>query len=313
MTASASGATAPGDTGVSSAYIDDLFGRRSLRSQAVRFWRNNPQLCVGATIILLLILMAVLAPLYVDPRGAQVGRAPVEQAPSMKYLLGTDTVGRQMLPVIVFGTPLTMRVGLLAGVIGLGVGILFGFISGYYGGWIDNLLRGAADVFLTVPGLMILVVIASTLRGAVDVNTQALVVSTLAWMWPTRTIRSQVLTMRERTYIQVARLSGVGGLEIVFKEILPNLLPYLAASLVSAVANAILASIGLEALGLGPQNEPTLGMTVYWAMYYTALIRGLWWWWAPPIAVIVLVFIGLFLISAGLDQIANPRLRKVAV
>jgi len=291
--------------------MDELFGRQSLGRAAVRFWRNNTQLCVGAGIILLLILMALFGPLWVDPKGAQVGRAVVEQPPSLKYPLGTDTVGRQMLPVVIYGTPLTMRVGLMAGCIGLGVGILFGFIAGYYGGWIDNLLRGAADVFLTVPGLMILVVIASSLHTALDVNTQALVVSTLAWMWPTRTIRSQVLTMRERTYIQVARLSGVSGLEIVFKEILPNLLPYLAASLVSAVSSAILASIGLEALGLGPQNEPTLGMTIYWAMYYTALIRGLWWWWAPPIAIIVLVFIGLFLISAGLDQIANPRLRRV--
>ena len=273
------------------------------------FWRNNTSLCIGAAIIGLLLLMALTSPLYLNARGAQVGRAAVDQPPSLKYLLGTDTVGRQMLPVIVLGTPMTLRIGFLAGMIGLGVGILFGFVAGYYGGFWDNLLRGAADVFLTVPGLLILVVIASTIRGAVDVNTQALVVSTLAWMWPTRTIRSQVLTMRERAYVQVARLSGMGGLEIVFREILPNLLPYLAASFVSAVASAILASIGLEALGLGPQNEPTLGMTIYWGMYYTAVIRGLWWWWAPPIVVIVLVFVGLYLISAGLDQIANPRLK----
>ena len=74
----------------------------------------------------------------------------------------------------------------------------------------------------------------------------------------------------------------------------------------------ILATIGLEALGLGPQNQPTLGMIIYWALYYTAVLRGLWWWWAPPIIVIVLTFMGLFLVSAGLDQIANPRLRRPA-
>jgi peptide/nickel transport system permease protein len=129
-------------------------------------------------------------------------------------------------------------------------------------------------------------------------------------MYPTRTIRSQVLTIRERSYVQLARFSGMNGPEIIVKELAPNLLPYLAASFVGAVSAAILASIGLEALGLGPQNEPTLGMTIYWSLYYTSILRNLWWWWVPPIVVIVVIFVGLFLISAGLDQIANPRLRQ---
>ena len=152
--------------------------------------------------------------------------------------------------------------------------------------------------------------IATTLKGAVSVNMMALVVASLAWMWPTRTIRAQVLTLRERQFVMVARLNGMSGFEIIVRELIPNLLPYLAASFVSAVGSAILASIGLEALGLGPQNEPTLGMTIYWALYSTSVLRGLWWWWVPPIAVIILTFIGLFLISIGLDQIANPKLRR---
>ena len=86
--------------------------------------------------------------------------------------------------------------------------------------------------------------------------------------------------------------------------------PEMASRNVGAVSAGILASIGLEALGLGPQNEPTLGMTIYWSMYYTSILRNLWWWWAPPIVVIVIIFTGLFLISAGLDQVANPRLRN---
>jgi peptide/nickel transport system permease protein len=102
----------------------------------------------------------------------------------------------------------------------------------------------------------------------------------------------------------------MNGLEIIIRELMPNLLPYLAASFVGAVSAAILASIGLEALGLGPQNDPTLGMTIYWSMFYTSVIRGMWWWWAPPILVIVIIFMGLYMIAAGLDQIANPRLRS---
>lgn len=272
--------------------------------------RRHPLLILGLIMMAALILFGPIAAQMVDANGAKVGSAIPEQPPSAEYPLGTDAVGRQLLPVIVVGTPLTLRIGLVAGAIGLGLGIVFGFLAGYFGGWVDTLIKGAADVLLTVPGLLFLVVIATTIKGAVSVNMMAFVVASLAWMWPTRTIRAQVLTLRERQFVMVARLSGMNGLEIIWRELIPNLLPYLAASFVSAVGSAILATIGLEALGLGPQNEPTLGMTIYWALYYTSILRGLWWWWGPPIAIIILTFMGLFLISLGLDQIANPKLRR---
>jgi peptide/nickel transport system permease protein len=270
------------------------------------------QLVVGIVIIAAVVLLGLVGPLVVDVSGAKVGSDIPDLTPSLEHPLGTDTVGRDLLSVIIVGTPMTLSIGLIAGLIGLSVGIAFGFVSGYYGGLADILLRGAADVFLTVPGLLILVVIASSTKGAVNVQTEALVVSALAWMWPTRTIRSQVLSMRERGYIQVARFSGSSDARIIVEEMLPNLLPYLAASFVGAVAAAVLASIGLEALGLGPQNQPTLGMTIYWALYYTTVMRGLVWWWLPPIVMIVLIFVGLFSIAAGLDKIINPRLRTAA-
>ena len=278
--------------------------------QALLTLRRHPLLILGLLIMAILILFGPVAAQLVDPNGAKVGSAIPEQPPSAEYPLGTDAVGRQLLPVIVVGTPLTLRIGLIAGAIGLGLGVIFGFLAGYFGGWVDTLIKGAADVLLTVPGLLFLVVIATTIKGAVSVNMMAFVVASLAWMWPTRTIRAQVLTLRERQFVMVARLSGMNGLEIIWRELIPNLLPYLAASFVSAVGSAILATIGLEALGLGPQNEPTLGMTIYWALYYTSILRGIWWWWGPPIAIIILTFMGLFLISLGLDQIANPKLRR---
>ena len=102
------------------------------------------------------------------------------------------------------------------------------------------------------------------------------------------------------------------GRTIILKEILPNLLPYLASSLVIAVSAAVLASIGLEVLGLGPMDEPTVGMTIFWVQYNAAVINGWWWWWLPPIVIIALLFISLFLITLGLDEVANPRLRRRA-
>jgi peptide/nickel transport system permease protein len=190
------------------------------------------------------------------------------------------------------------------------IGVVLGFVTGFYGGLVDIVFRGAADILLTVPVLLLLVVVASTLTTALTVNQEAILLAGLTWMGPTRIIRSQVLSMRERAYVEVARASGTSGIKIIFLELMPNLMPYIAVTFVGAVAQAILASIGIEALGLGPQNEPTLGMTIYWSLYHGAVVRGLWWWWGPPIVIIVFLFIGLFLISAGLDKIANPRLRK---
>jgi peptide/nickel transport system permease protein len=273
---------------------------------------RNPYLIAGIILLAVVILFGPVMSIFVDENLVKVGSSLPDQRPSAEFPLGTDTVGRDILAVMVVGTPLTLRIGLIAGTIGLGLGTLFGFLAGYFGGWVDTIIKGAADVLLTVPGLLFLVVIATTLRGAVSVNMMALVVALLAWMWPTRTIRSQVLTLRERQFVMVARLSGLNGFEIIVRELIPNLLPYLAASFVSAVSSAILASIGLEALGLGPQNVPTLGMTIYWSQYYTAVLRGLWWWWAPPIVMIIVTFIGLFLLSMGLDQVANPKLRRAA-
>jgi peptide/nickel transport system permease protein len=140
----------------------------------------------------------------------------------------------------------------------------------------------------------------------------ALIIAALAWMWPARAIRAQVLTIRERSYVQVARFNGASNLKIIIGELLPNLAPYLAATLVAAISGAILASVGLSTLGLGPMTKPSLGLTFYWAITYGALIRQMWWWFLPPIAIIVILFLGLFLMSQGLDRIANPRLQSKA-
>jgi peptide/nickel transport system permease protein len=117
--------------------------------------------------------------------------------------------------------------------------------------------------------------------------------------------------MRERGYVQMARLSGASTFSIMFKEMMPNLLPYLAASFTGNVSGSILAATGLEALGLGPTRIPTLGMTVFYAIRGAALIRGMWWWWGFPILMLIVIFSALFLMTVGLDEIANPRLRGV--
>lgn len=278
----------------------------------LRRMRRNPQLTFGVGLLLTMLIAWIVGYFLVDLTKARPLSALPDMPPSSDYLLGTDSAGREMLAVLVAGTPLTLQIGLLAGAMGLLIGTMLGFLAGYFGGVPDMIIRGAADVGLTIPALAVLVVIASVIKDVLSVQVMGMIIAALAWMWPTRTIRSQVLTMRERAYVEVARLSGLNGFEIIVKELVPNLLPYLAASFVGAVAASVLAAIGLEALGLGPQSEPTLGMTIFWSIYYGAMLRGMWWWWGPPMIVIVLLFIGLFLVSAGLDRIANPRVRRTA-
>jgi len=274
------------------------------------YLRRNPSLVVGIALLGALGLFMIIGHLVVDTSKSRPLSAPAVRAPSAEHPFGTDRQGRDLLATMVAGTPLTLRIGFIAGFLGVGIGAILGFVSAYYRGTLDTVIRSIVDIGLTVPGLLVLIIVAVSLKKGLTVDQMAIIVASLAWLNPARTIRAQVLSLRERGYVEVARLSGMTGPEIIVKELMPNLLPYLAATLVNAVSSAILASIGLEVLGLGPIDSPTLGMTLYWVNYNAALINGWWWWWTAPIAVILVVFLGLFFLTVGLDEIANPRLRR---
>jgi peptide/nickel transport system permease protein len=280
----------------------------------IKFWRwasDNRLLVAGATLIAVVLLFGIVGGNFVSKARADVGAGRPSRPPSSEFLLGTDQQGRDVLANVTLGTPSTLKIGLIAGLIGVTFGTIVGVVSGYVGGALDASSRLVVDVLLTIPNLMVLVVITSMLSG-VTVEGMGVIIAAFAWMYPARTVRAQVLSIRERQYVQVARLNGMSAFKIVTRELLPNIMPIVAAAFVGTVAAAILASIGLSALGLGPQNEASLGLTIYWAIFYGALIRQLWWWFLPPIAITIVLFIGLFMISAGLDRIANPRLRTTA-
>jgi peptide/nickel transport system permease protein len=244
----------------------------------------------------------------VDARMAEVGSVTPDQSPTRERWLGTDSQGRDVLTVIALGTRQTVKIGLIAGALGIGVGLVLGLVSGVAGGRVDTAIRVGTDTLMTVPVLAILVVIAANVEE-MTVELMGITVACLAWVVPTRTIRAQVLSLRHRAYVDLARANGESDLGIAFREILPNIIPYILASFVAAVGAGILAAVGLEALGLGANSEHTLGTTIYWAERDSAVLRGLWWWWGPPIIMIVLIFLSLFLTAAGLDRVANPRLR----
>ena len=280
---------------------------RNLLSLAALELSRNRTLLAGIVLLGLIIIVAIVGPLLVDVAQAKVGATIPRSPPSADHWLGTDGQGRDMLTVLILAMPQTLKVGLLAGLISLSVGVALGLIAGFVGGLVDTVIRLASDVMMTIPGIAILVLVASNVRE-MTVELMAIIVASLSWMVATRTIRAQTLSLRERGYVAIARLNGASGLKLIFVEVLPNLLPFIAASFVITVSNAMLATVGLEALGLGPQNELTLGMVIYWAQFFGAIIRGMWWWWGPPIIAIALIFIGLMLTSAGMDSFANKRL-----
>jgi len=285
-----------------------MSGFANLRRELARR-RISGQLIAGVTILAVIVLVSLIGPLFLNAHNAEVGAVIPRRPPSAQYFLGTDSQGRDMLTLLIYGTPNTLKMGLIAGFIGVGLGLVFGLLAGNFGGLVDGVIRVVADALLTVPAIAILVIIA----GNVDhmtTNIMALVVASLSWMFTTRTVRAQVLTIRERSYVEVARVNGEGPIEILFTEIMPNLLPYIVASFVGTVGSAILACIGLEALGLGALGETTLGNTIYWSQQSAAVLRGYWWWWGPPIVVIALIFLGLFLTSVGFDRFANPKLAR---
>lgn len=274
------------------------------------YLRRNRQVMIGFGLILMLLLFALIGRLLWDVSQAAPLSGPPNRQPSLEHPLGTDRQGRDLLAVMIVATPLTLYIGLLAGLIGVVIGTALALIAAYNGGRVDALIRGIVDVGLTIPPLLLLVLLAVSLHTGLTVSQMALVVASLAWLAPARTIRAQALSIKERAYVQVARLSGANGAKIIFLEIMPNLLPYLAATFVGTVSAAILASIGLEILGLGVIEANTLGITLYWVNYYSALLHGMWWWFLPPVIIIILLFVGLFSISAGLDDLANPRRRR---
>ncbi len=302
---------------MTTAYVPDTMPAASQRRegsrfwQTVRYWLGNWKLTVGLILILGLTGFSIIGSYLVDYDLTKVSAGAFNARPSAEYLLGTDNVGRDMWALMIHGIHPSLKVGLIAGVIGTAVGVILGITAGYYGGKTDLVISTAADIFLTIPSLLILVVLASYIRTT-TIEFTALVIAIFAWAGPTRLMRSQTLSLRERAFIPLAKLSGQGDFEIAIRQILPNLLPYIMAGFVGAVSGAILSLVGIQILGLGPLFTPNLGMILQSAYLGAAIFRGMWWWWGPPTVALMIIFLSLFLISIALDELANPRLRERA-
>lgn len=277
-----------------------------------RFWAvllRNPKFVLGGTVFLGLLILAIIGNVVIGAGARRTGAYLPNLSPGDTSLLGTTSLGQSVVAQWTQALPNSMQVGLIAATIGTVVGGLLGLVSGFFGGKVDAVLRVLIDVFLSVPSLLFLILIASLLKQT-SVLSMALIIGLFAWSWPARAVRSQALTLKERPFVNIARLSGMSDIEIVVREILPHMLTWLGANFLNAFIAAILAESGLSVLGLGPQRDMTLGVMIYWALSFGALFQNLWWWWLTPVVSLIVLFLSLYLVHLGLDEVGNPRLRR---
>lgn len=237
----------------------------------------------------------------------------VGSVPNVKFLpLGTDNFGRDVLKELVAATGTSIQIGLIAGTVATIIGLTLGLLSGYIGGFVDDLIMFITNVFTVIPGFVLLILISYSLgqdqRGAAVVAT---VIGFTSWTWTCRSVRSQVISLRNRDHVNLSKLSGHSLIRIVLTDILPYIASYVVMAFILQVSSGILSEAQLSLLGLGPRTTevPTLGLMMNWAMLYSAHTNGSWWAYFPVILTITLISFSLNLMNTGLDQVFNPTLR----
>jgi peptide/nickel transport system permease protein len=278
--------------------------------------RHSPRLATGLALLAAMILLAVLSPLIVDAVGN--GKDPLEFAayekwlvPGPDHLLGTDQFGRDVLAMVVSATSVSLQIGAIAGVISTVVGVIVAFVAGYKGGWVDGVLSTFTGILLVIPTFPLLIALSAYAKN-VSLFQVGVMISIFSWPFAAKTIRSQVLSLRSRPYVDLARVSKARDLEIIVTELLPNLLPFIGVGFASSALGAIFGLVGLEVIGLGPGGVIDLGQIIFNAINTGALTLGAWPMFVVPIVLLTLLFAALNMINIGLEEVYNPRLRGVA-
>ncbi|MEM2216800.1 MAG: ABC transporter permease [Thermofilaceae archaeon] len=275
---------------------------------------HNNKLKVGAGILAAMIILAIFEPFINKLRLGnfspdEIGLGGPYEPPSQKFPLGTCPWGRDIFGMLLLGTRLTLVIGLLSGTIATVIAVLLGFVSAYKGGVIDHILRSFIDAFLVVPTWPIFVIIAAYVK-ILGITEISLLLALFSWGGAARIIRAQVLSLKEREFINLAKISGMRDLEIIIFEILPNFAPYIIISFTNTVMGAIFAETGLRLIGLGPPLLPTLGYLLNLTLgsgfltirpYVVAIVS----------AMLILIFLSLNLVNIGLEEEFNPRLKRV--
>ncbi len=276
----------------------------------MRSFNATPRFWVAASLIALILLIAVFGPLVVrtDPNATVGG---LYQAPSGfgPLLLGADNEGQSVLANLVYGTRTSLIVGLLAGTLATVIGLLIGLIAGFRGGLLDDILASVTNVFLVIPGIVVVILFSIALNNR-SVWSLAVVIGITSWPWLARAVRAQASSVRTREHIDVARMSGARFWSILAWDVLPYLLSYVVMAFVLQVSSAILYEATLSMLGLGPSGTTSLGIMLYWTLAWGAVRQGAYWAFLPPTLMLTMIAFSLLLLQSSLDEVFNPRLRR---
>lgn len=271
----------------------------------VRNFRRSPMAVAALIVIVIITLIAVFAPLLVGHDPGIGSSASLLPPLSEGHPLGTDHLGRDVWAQLAFGARVSLSVGILAALSALSIGVLIGALSGYFGGWTDAVLMRLSEFFQTLPRFVVaLIVVALFGTGLFKL---ILVIGFLSWPQTARIVRSSVLSLREATFVEAARVGGMGARAIILREILPNVAAPIVVVTALAIASAILLEAGLSFFGVGDPNLPSWGTMLNQAQEY---LRQAWWMALFPglaIAVVVLCF---NIFSDGLNDALNPKLRQ---
>lgn len=283
----------------------------------------------GMLILLAFVVMAISAPILTSTGLLRDPYAPLcgvdfhvckttdptlanYQGPNGIVWLGTDHLGRDIFSRLWWGTQFTVIIGFMASVVSMGLGTFVGMISGYYGGWVDEALMRITDFFLVLPTLVLALILAGILTrsGGGNVGTLILVIGVSLWSTTARLVRSQVLSLKQRQFVERARAVGARSTRIVWRHIFPNAFSLVFAEAILTIAVAILTESFLSFLHLGPQDATTWGVIIDDANSHNVLVLKLYWWIFAPGLAIVIVVLGFTLLGYALDEIFNPRLRR---
>jgi peptide/nickel transport system permease protein len=283
--------------------------RRESLSRNWRLFRSHRSGLFGLGLLLFFIAIAIFAPLLVDKDGLDLTKATggVLEPPSREYWLGTDDSGRPVLTQLIFGARVSLFVGLFATLISMVIGTLVGLLSGFLEGWPGALLFRITEWVLVLPFLPLALILATILgRGLFNI---ALVIGVTSWPATALLIRSQALSIKERPYLERARVLGAGRWHQVTRHALPNVMPMVFANTTLTVAAAILTETTLSFLGLGDPTRVSWGSMLDNAFQVGAITTGAWWYIVPPGVCVVLVVLAFTLVGQALEDVFNPRLR----
>ena len=279
------------------------------RREFLWFASRNRKLLLGLAVVLAFLVVAVVGPLLTD-HGPNEYVGPPAQRPSARYWFGTTTFGQDVFAQFTHGLRATFLVGVLGGGLAAAVGMLIGFTAGYRGGLVDEVLNMLTNIVLVIPTLAVLLIIATYLRVR-GVIPEALFIGLFSWPWVARAIRAQTFSLRARDFVDLARLSGTSGPRIVLREIAPNMSSYLCMTFILLFGGSVLTAATLDFIGLGPTDGSSLGLMMNNAVLWSALPLGMWWWFVPPGLGITLIVGALYVMNVGLDEVFNPKLRKL--